>query len=358
MAKFLTRSIKVMAVLVAAAMVVLLKVHYYSHSRNVAEGAARRTVEITYNFTVSDISQQAQLVRIWVPVPPTNNHQQLHDVNVVGDWSYRIIDEPKFDNRFLVFDLNKTNSTGARQAVFSVKFCVSRYAIRPLYRHAPVRPIAQDKLAYYLAPNRLIPLDGKIALEAQQIAGSLQNPLDQARVLYDHIIATVSYDKSGAGWGRGDAIYACDVRKGNCTDFHSLFIGQARALGIPARFIMGLSLPEDKAEGFIPSYHCWGEFHLSEKGWCPIDASNASRFPEKKEQFFGGLDEHRVTFTVGRDIKLPGSAAEPLNYVIYPHVEIDGRSHDSVKTSFFFKDCPATAGKQLESASMKTLLTQ
>lgn len=75
------------------------------------------------------------------------------------------------------------------------------------------------------------------------------------------------------------------------------------------------------------------------KGWLPlpIDASEASKHPEKREMFFGGLDENRVAFTIGRDIKLPGSASGPLNYSIYPHVEIDGLVHDKVTTKFSFK---------------------
>jgi len=183
-------------------------------------------------------------------------------------------------------------------------------------------------------------LAGKIAEEARSTAGNTWKPLQQSRLLYDHIVSSISYDKSGTGWGRGDALYACNIRKGNCTDFHSLFIAQARALGVPARFIMGLPLPENKTEGTIAGYHCWAEFFLSDKGWIPIDASEASKFPEKKEQFFGGLDEHRIAFTLGRDIKLPDSAAEPLNYFIYPYVEIDGLSHKNIQPTLYFKDYP------------------
>jgi len=44
--------------------------------------------------------------------------------------------------------------------------------------------------------------------------------LAQARALYDHTIDRMSYIKYGEGWGKGDAVYACDSRTGNCTDFH------------------------------------------------------------------------------------------------------------------------------------------
>jgi len=50
------------------------------------------------------------------------------------------------------------------------------------------------------------------------------------------------YDKSGIGWGRGDAVYACDAKTGNCSDFHSYFIALARSIGIPARFAIGATI--------------------------------------------------------------------------------------------------------------------
>ena len=154
---------------------------------------------------------------------------------------------------------------------------------------------------------------------------------------------TVVYDKSGAGWGHGDARYACDIRAGNCTDFHSLFIGQARSLGIPARFVMGLPLPDGVSEGVIAGYHCWAEFYVEGRGWVPIDASEASKRRQQQGAFFGGLDANRVEFTVGRDIAIARASAAPLNYVIYPHVEIDGSTHDAVESRFSFRDAdPAT----------------
>ena len=357
MSFFLAKNIRSRAALAGIVALALPTSYYYPRWRNVAEGPAKRTVDIIYSFTISDIPQQAQHIRVWVPLPPTNNQQKLHALDVPAERPFKIVKEPEYGNRFLSFSLTNTDLSAAAEVAVCMKFRVTRYAIQPLQQSASDQRIAQDKLANSLSADRLIPIDGKIAAEAHQVAGYLQNPLKQARLLYDHIVATVTYDKSGTGWGRGDAVYACDVRTGNCTDFHSLFIGQARALGIPARFIMGLPLPENKTEGFIPGYHCWGEFYLPEKGWCPIDASEASKFPEKKEQFFGGLDEHRVAFTLGRDIKLPGSTAEPLNYAIYPHVEIDGRPHENIQTSFFFKGY-TTTGKQTESSTMKTLLSQ
>ena len=51
---------------------------------------------------------------------------------------------------------------------------------------------------------------------------------------------------------RGDATWACESKRGNCTDFHSVLIGMMRSSGIPARFEIGFPLPENKNEGDIP----------------------------------------------------------------------------------------------------------
>ncbi|MCK4413077.1 MAG: transglutaminase domain-containing protein [Candidatus Eisenbacteria sp.] len=68
-----------------------------------------------------------------------------------------------------------------------------------------------------------------------------------------------------------------------------MFIAEARSLGIPARFIIGFSLPEGTPEGAVAGYHCWAEFHDEAAGWLPIDASEAHKHPEKAEQLFAGL---------------------------------------------------------------------
>jgi transglutaminase-like putative cysteine protease len=114
----------------------------------------------------------------------------------------------------------------------------------------------------FLQPDRRVPLQGVIAeLSVQQTLG-IQEPLAKARAIYNYVIATMRYDKSGTGWGNGDAIWACTSKRGNRTDFHSLFIGMMRAARIPARFEIGFPLPPDQHAGAIPGYHCWAQFYV------------------------------------------------------------------------------------------------
>ena len=65
------------------------------------------------------------------------------------------------------------------------------------------------------------------------------------------------------------------------------------------------------------------------------------RWDSPNRTFFGGLDTDRIEFTVGRDIQVPGASAPPQNYVIYPHVEVDGAIlEEKVKTTFSFAELP------------------
>src|SRR5688500_16879637 len=134
------------------------------------------------------------------------------------------------------------------------------------------------------------------------------------------------YDKTVPGWGNGDSERACDVRAGNCTDFHSFFMSLARAKGIPTRFVIGFSLPS--TAGLATGYHCWAEFHADGTGWIPVDISDAAKSTAAlpKDYWFGNLDARRVQFTIGRDIQLHPAPSTLLNYFIYPHAEADGRS--------------------------------
>ena len=147
------------------------------------------------------------------------------------------------------------------------------------------------------------------------------------------------YDKTGEGWGRGDAIYACNIKKGNCTDFHALFIGMMRASGIPARFEIGFPLPRDRKSGEISGYHCWAQFWIDGLGWVPIDASEAWKDPARRDYFFGAHDANRILFTRGRDIRLdPAQQGDPLNYFVYPYAELDGKPWTGIQSSFSFTD--------------------
>jgi transglutaminase-like putative cysteine protease len=148
-----------------------------------------------------------------------------------------------------------------------------------------------------------------------------------------------TYDKTAPGWGKGDSERFCDIKKGNCTDFHSAFMALARAQKIPVRFFIGFPLKAEK-EGTVPGYHCWAEFWTGSV-WAPVDASDAAKTkePAKKAYLFGNLDADRFEITTGRDLTLsPPQKDGSLNFFIYPYVEVDGKAYAETKIRLEYRD--------------------
>ena len=291
-----------------------------------------------YAFTIGDIPQ-GKRVEIWFPAAHSDAFQEVSVLQITGDLPVTKTRERRFGN--ILFHTVAPAAT-KQEYSFDVAYSVVRHERIGLPRDGvmPHFVKASTKEANkYLGPDKLVPVTGRLAvLAAKQVQGMTSNT-DRARALYDSVFSTMRYDKSGTGWGRGDAEWACDSSRGNCTDFHSLFISMARSQHIPARFDIGFPLPINKSSGEIPGYHCWAEFYDSGYGWIPVDISEAWKDPSKKDYFFGAHDANRIEFSMGRDLVLnPPQAGEPLNYFVYPYVEVNRRKWESVSNRFSFAD--------------------
>src|SRR5215471_3583508 len=255
-----------------------------------------RTFHFTYNFTVKDIPSGTKRVRIWVPVPQSDQHQTVRVLSIKAPAKTRMTQEPEYGNRMMCAEIE---SPAPGKAEFTLEYQVTRreysrgdYAqLERADRKPAVVPASMNRL---VAPDTLIPTDGKIKTLALEVTGSQSGTVAKARAAYDYLFTNMKYDKTGSGWGRGDAVWACDAKRGNCTDFHSPFIGMLRADGIPARFDIGFSLPENKDKGEIAGYHCWAEFYAGKTGWVPVDISEAWKAKERQDYFFGSVDANRV----------------------------------------------------------------
>ncbi len=305
----------------------------FAFSIALASKPKSRDFEFTYSFVITDIPDNAKKVEFWVPVPQDAEYQKITDVIINTKVEYSISSDGSYQNKMLHANITPD---GASEIPVSFSFKVKRNEMAGLQKTAPANKINTD---VYLKPSRLAVINDDIKKISANLTKGKSGTVEKARAIYDYVLDNMSYDKSGEGWGRGDTAYACDVAKGNCTDFHSLFMSLVRAAGIPARFKIGFPLPADKDSGTIGGYHCWAEFYDDEHGWVPVDASEAKKNPEKKEYFFGNVCENRVELSVGRDLTLsPKQAGEKLNFFIYPYVEVDGFVHTTIKKDFSYKN--------------------
>ncbi|HVA00383.1 MAG TPA: transglutaminase-like domain-containing protein [Terriglobia bacterium] len=314
-----------------------------------------RQFDFTYQARIKDLPVGSHVVRIWIPVARSDAHQYVSLLKIKSSVPARLTHEPEFRDRMLYAEIRNPRSS---EAEFTITYRVlrreySKGDFQQLLRYNDDPPRERADLKHYLEPNRLIPVTGTIKSLADKITAGKQGPVEKAHAVYNYLFHTFRYDKSGTGWGRGDAVWACDAKHGNCTDFHSAFIGMMRAEDIPARFVIGFPLPDHLAQGTISGYHCWAEFYLSKVGWVPVDISEAWQHQEKYAYFFGTVDANRARFSAGRDITLvPRQAGPPLNYFVYPYVEVDGKAAGKVEKHFTFQNTPAAGPGDKQSASM------
>ena len=298
-----------------------------------------RKFRLTYAATVTGLPAGEE-VRVWFPVPQSSEDQTVKVLERELPGEVDEGTEEKSGNRMLSFKMAVPKSGDVEM---SASYLVTRKEVRGLPPEKmgmePVKLTDQQRKVLLSADSK-VPVGGK-PLELLKGVSLPQDQLKLARLLYDRVDEHVKYDKSRPGYGRGDVLWVCDSRFGNCTDFHSLFISLARAKSIPARFEIGFSVPEKRGEGPITGYHCWAFFYLEKQGWVPVDISEADKNPSMKEYYFGNLTENRVTFSQGRDLTLvPKQAGDPLNFFIYPYVEVDGKPWpaEKVKLEMAYKD--------------------
>ena len=313
-------------------------------ARELSPDTPSRTFSFVYKVRVSANAEIVASSHLWIPLPRADGYQEIHALHIDSPVAYSQGRDPEYGNTFAMFTPTpKQITTGFDVAVY---FTATRHEHKVLLNRDArdassngLSPEATSQLQRFLQPDALVPRNDVIAQLAKEHTIGDTTPLQKARHIYEYVVSTMRYDKSGEGWGRGDAVWACTSKRGNCTDFHSLLIGMMRASGIPARFEIGFLLPEGKREADIPGYHCWAEFYLEGTGWIPVDASEAWKNPGKKEYFFGAHDDNRIFFTYGRDIRLSSvQKGAPLNYFIYPYHEVNGEPVKNYQTHFSFRD--------------------
>ncbi|MBN2142444.1 transglutaminase domain-containing protein [Candidatus Woesearchaeota archaeon] len=152
----------------------------------------------------------------------------------------------------------------------------------------------------YLQPREIIDINDRIRSVASRLA---EGEDDEYMVLYniarwveeniDYDLNTLTADASQK------ASWVMQNRKGVCDELTSLFIAMTRSLGIPARFVSGVSYSNinQQNEGWGP--HGWAEVYFPDIGWVPFDVTYKQ---------LGYVDATHVKLVTSTDAK--GSSVE------------------------------------------------
>jgi len=306
-----------------------------------AFGGPSKTFDATYTATIAKVPAGLDELQVWIPLPESRGWQHVSNVTIDAPFPFTRHHEKEFGNQYAYATIK---NPPAGDLTVRVRFEATRQEATSA--NPAESAASRGQIQRALRADRMVTLSPRVRNLANEITKGVTDPVEQAHAIYNYLIVTMKYDKTIPGWGQGDTERACDIKAGNCTDFHSLFMSLARAKGIPARFVIGF--PLSAADGNVKGYHCWAEFYVKGKGWIPVDASDASKLkdPAAQQYLFGNLDPNRVQFTVGRDLVLSPRTSDPLNFFIYPRAEANGKTVGEPSISLQFREVTKQAAAE------------
>ena len=112
--------------------------------------------------------------------------------------------------------------------------------------------------------------------------------LEKARAIYNWLVANTERIAATRGCGSGDikAMLTAEKLGGKCADINGLFVGLARAAGLPARDLYGIRVAPSRfgykslgagSTDVTKAQHCRADVWLEGIGWTPMDAADVRK---------------------------------------------------------------------------------
>jgi transglutaminase-like putative cysteine protease len=318
-----------------------------------------RTFEVT---TEVEVLHPKGTTRVWLPSPPqtATAYQKPAgaDSFVARGGKARVVVDPKTGARMIAAEWSN--------GVTPVMTAVSRVATRDYAvdlaspRHASAASRAE--LAHFLQPTSLLPTDGIVRATAMEITRKARTDVEKARAIYEWIVENTHREASVRGCGFGDIRFMLESKNlgGKCADLNALYVGLARAAGLPARDVYGIRVAKSElgykslgtsSDVITRAQHCRAEVYLASHGWTPVDPAdvrkvileeppgNLSMFDPKvtsaRARLFGSWEMNWMAYNTAYDVTLPGAAPKPLPFLMYPQAETGGARLDSLDPDGF-----------------------
>ncbi|PYQ02028.1 MAG: transglutaminase [Acidobacteria bacterium] len=320
-------------------------------------GPGWRTFEVVMH---ADVLQPSGPSRVWLPmplVPDTDYHRSLGHSFAGNAARTHVYDDGKYGAQ--IFYAEWPARAPAPSVDVTYRFATRDRAVDLTAPPKAHRQETRAALAKYLEPTRLIRTDGIVAATAQRVTQGRRGEVDKARAVYDWIVENTFRDPKVRGCGIGDirAMLETGNLGGKCADLNALFVGLARAAGVPARDVYGMRVAESaefkclgKSGDVSKAQHCRAEFYAPEHGWVPVDPADVRKviLEEKgglspddpivrraRAKLFGAWEMNYLAFNHAHDVALPNSTQGPLGFLMYPQAETGAGRKDCLDPETF-----------------------
>src|SRR5437764_163826 len=214
---------------------------------------------------------------------------------------------------------------------------------------------------------------GAVKKTAEDITKGARTDYDKAKAIYEWIVENTYRDPKTRGCGVGDIKTMLETGNlgGKCADLNALYVGLARAVGLPARDVYGVRVAKSQfgyrslgagTANITRAQHCRAEVHLAGFGWVPVDPADVRKVVlEEKAQptdlsdpvvqavrpkLFGAWEMNWLAFNTANDFALPNSKGAKLTFFMYPQAEtaqgrLDSLDPDNFKYTMTAKELSA-----------------
>ena len=199
-----------------------------------------------------------------------------------------------------------------------------------------------------MRPTKLLPTDGIVKATATEITSGAKTDVEKARAIYEWIVDNTFRNPKTRGCGVGDIRFMLESRDlgGKCADLNALYVGLARAAGLPARDVYGIRVAKSEmgykslgasSENVTKAQHCRAEVYLDDYGWVPVDPADVRKVvleeppgnrpldddmvKKARARLFGSWEMNWMAYNFAHDVALPGSSGAPVGFFMYPQAE-------------------------------------
>jgi len=312
-----------------------------------AQGAAPdawRTFEVT---TSVQVLKPSGTTRIWLPAALVN----------ATPFQKTLANEFKAEGGNAKMVESSTDTLGIIAAEFPAgvnpiltvtsRIATKNYAV-DLFAAGKVPKRDQADLEHFLRPTKLLPTNGIVKTTATEITKGVKTDLEKARAIYEWTVENTFRNPKTRGCGLGDIRFMLETKDlgGKCADLNALFVGLARAAGLPARDVYGIRIAKSELgyKSLGPStdivtkaQHCRAEVYLGDYGWVPVDPADVRKVvleeppgnrpldddmvKKARARLFGSWEMNWMAYNFAHDIALPGSNGTPIGFLMYPQAE-------------------------------------
>src|SRR5262249_56577173 len=106
----------------------------------------------------------------------------------------------------------------------------------------------RGELQSFQPPRKPVDTDGIVQETADKASKGATTDVEKARAVYEWVVENAFRDPKVRGCGRGDIRFMLESGDlgGKCADLNALYVGLARAAGLPARDVYGLRIAKSQ----------------------------------------------------------------------------------------------------------------